>query len=90
MKLLVRLLVLYQIKRYPILEILQQSRNIIKNTIVTWKLEQIDKDKTKLTLIHSGFTHADRLQYDDHNKGWSWHIKRLENLMDKNTMQTKL
>ncbi|HYX55907.1 MAG TPA: SRPBCC domain-containing protein [Nitrososphaeraceae archaeon] len=56
-----------------------------KNTIVTWKLEQLDKDKTKLTLIHSGFTNADRLQYDDHNKGWSWHIKRLENLMDKNT-----
>ena len=51
-----------------------------KNTIVTWKLEQLDKDKTKLTLIHSGFTNADRLQYDDHNKGWSWHIKRLENL----------
>ena len=61
-----------------------------KDTIVTWKLEQLDKDKTKLTLIHSGFTNADRLQYDDHNKGWSWHIKRLENLMDKNTMQTKL
>jgi hypothetical protein len=50
-----------------------------------WKLEQIDKDKTKLTLIHRGFTNADRLQYDDHNKGWSWHIRRLENLMDKNT-----
>ena len=61
-----------------------------KNTIVTWKLEQLDKDKTKLTLIHSGFTNADRLPYDDHNKGWSWHIKRLENIMDKIQMQTKL
>ena len=56
-----------------------------KDTIVKWKLEQLDKDKTKLILIHSGFTNADRLQYDDHNKGWDWHIKRLENLMDKNT-----
>ena len=28
------------------------------------------KNKTKLTLIHSGFTNADRLQYDrNHNKG---------------------
>jgi uncharacterized protein YndB with AHSA1/START domain len=31
-----------------------------KNTIVT-KLEQLDKDKTKLTLIHSGFTNADKI-----------------------------
>ena len=61
-----------------------------KNTTVTWKLEQLDKHKTKLTLIHSGFTNADRLQYDDHNKGWNWHIKRLENLMIKTQMQTKL
>jgi hypothetical protein len=78
------LLLLYQIKSYPILGILQKPE-YNKNTIVTWKLEQLDKDKTKLTLIHSEFTNADRLQYDDHNKGWSWHIKRLENLMDKNT-----
>jgi len=56
-----------------------------KNTIVTWKLEQLDKNKTKLTLTHTGFTNADKLQYDDHNEGWSWHIKRLENLMNKNT-----
>jgi uncharacterized protein YndB with AHSA1/START domain len=56
-----------------------------KNTIVTWKLEQLDKDKTKLTLTHTGFTNVDKLQYDDHNEGWSWHIKRLENLMNKNT-----
>ena len=56
-----------------------------KDTIVKWKLEQLDKDKTKLILIHSGFTNADRLQYDDHNKGWDWHIKRLENLMIQST-----
>lgn len=61
-----------------------------KNTIVTWKLEQLDKDKTKFTLIHSGFTNADRLQYDDHNKGWSWHIKRLENLMIQSTTNSDL
>ncbi len=79
------MLVLYQIKRLSYTWNFTTKPEYNKNTIVTWKLEQLDKDKTKLTLIHSGFTNADRLQYDDHNKGWSWHIKRLENLMDKNT-----
>ena len=53
-----------------------------KETIVTWRLEQIDKDKTKLTLVHSGFTNADRLQYDEHNEGWDWYVKRLENFVE--------
>ena len=53
-----------------------------KETIVTWKLYQIDKDKTKLTLVHSGFTNADRLQYDEHNEGWDWYVRRLENFLD--------
>jgi uncharacterized protein YndB with AHSA1/START domain len=52
-----------------------------KETIVTWKLDQLDKDKTKLTLIHSGFTNADKLQYDEHNDGWDWYINRLENFI---------
>ena len=53
-----------------------------KETIVTWRLDQIDKDKTKLTLVHSGFTNADRLQYDEHNEGWDWYVKRLENFVE--------
>ena len=53
-----------------------------KETIVTWKLYQIDKDKTKLTLVHSGFTNADKLQYDEHNEGWDWYVKRLENFVE--------
>ncbi len=52
-----------------------------KNTIVTWKLEQLDNDKTKITLIHSGFTNVDRIQYDEHNEGWEWYTKRLENFV---------
>ena len=54
----------------------------IKQTIVTWKLDQVDKDKTKLTLVHRGFTNADRLQYDEHNEGWDWYVKRLENFLE--------
>jgi uncharacterized protein YndB with AHSA1/START domain len=53
-----------------------------KETIVTWKLDQLDKDKTKLTLFHSGFTNADKLQYDEHNEGWGWYVKRLENFVE--------
>lgn len=52
-----------------------------KNTTVTWKLESLDKDRTKVTLIHSGFTNVDRIQYDEHNEGWDWYIKRLENFV---------
>ncbi len=52
-----------------------------KDTIVTWKLYQLERDKTKLTLTHSGFTNADRLQYDEHNEGWDWYVKRLENFI---------
>lgn len=52
-----------------------------KDTIVTWKSEQIGNDKTKLTLIHSGFTKDDELQYDDHSKGWAWHLKKLDNFI---------
>ena len=53
-----------------------------KETIVTWKLDQLDKDKTRLTLVHSGFTNADKLQYDEHNEGWDWYVKRLENFVE--------
>jgi uncharacterized protein YndB with AHSA1/START domain len=52
-----------------------------KNTIVTWKLAHLDNDKTKITLIHSGFTNLDRIQYDEHNEGWDWYTKRLENFV---------
>jgi uncharacterized protein YndB with AHSA1/START domain len=52
-----------------------------KGTIVTWKVEKLENNKTKLTLIHSGFTKEDTLQFEDHIKGWTWHINRLDNLL---------
>ena len=45
-----------------------------KDTIVTWKVDKLECNKTKLTLIHSGFTREDKLQYEYHSKGWTWHI----------------
>ena len=53
-----------------------------KNTIVTWKLERLDDDITKITLIHSGFTNVDKIQYDENNEGWDWYTKRLENFVN--------
>ena len=53
-----------------------------KNTIVTWKLVRLDNDRTKIILIHSGFTNVDKIQYDEHNEGWDWYIKRLEKFVN--------
>ena len=53
-----------------------------KNTIVTWNLVRLDNYRTKITLIHSGFTNVDKIQYDEHNEGWDWYIKRLEKFVN--------
>ena len=60
-----------------------------KDTIVTWKLEQLDNNKTKITLIHHGFTNADRRQYDEHYEGWNWYTKRLENFVMTDVNESK-
>jgi uncharacterized protein YndB with AHSA1/START domain len=52
-----------------------------RDTIVSWNLDNLESNKTKLTLIHSGFTNEDTVQYEDHSNGWTWHINRLDNLL---------
>ncbi len=52
-------------------------------TIVSWKLEQLDKNKTKLILTHVGFTDKDKQEYNSHSEGWSWFITRLQNYVIK-------
>ena len=54
-----------------------------KDTIVTWRFESLDKNKTKVTLSHSGFTENDRQQYDEHEEGWTWFVTRLGNYLTK-------
>jgi uncharacterized protein YndB with AHSA1/START domain len=46
-------------------------------TIVTWQLEQIGNDKTKVELVHSGFMGAENEMYDEHRKGWNYYLDRL-------------
>jgi uncharacterized protein YndB with AHSA1/START domain len=48
-------------------------------TVVTWELERVGKDKTRLTLIHSGFTGKEpsNKSAKDHDEGWSLHLNEL-------------
>lgn len=48
-------------------------------TIVTWELEQMGKNKTRLTLTHSGFTGKEpsHKSAKDHDQGWSNHLNEL-------------
>lgn len=48
-------------------------------TVVSWDLEQIGANKTKLTLTHSGFTgkEPDMLGVKGHNEGWTFYLGHL-------------
>jgi uncharacterized protein YndB with AHSA1/START domain len=46
-------------------------------TIVTWQLQQIGKNKTRVELVHSGFIGAENEMYDEHRKGWNYYLNRL-------------
>jgi len=48
-------------------------------TLVTWKLEEIDVNKTKVELVHSGFTgREERKSVKEHDQGWSYFLDRLK------------
>ena len=53
------------------------------NTKVTWRFESLGKNKTKVILKHSGFTHDDRENYNEHSQGWTWFVNRLGNYLTK-------
>jgi uncharacterized protein YndB with AHSA1/START domain len=49
-------------------------------TIVTWELEEIDHNKTRVVLIHSGFTGKEtgKLSSKEFDNGWTYFLDRLE------------
>ena len=52
------------------------------NTLVTWTLESINKNKTKVTVLHSGLEQVKGYtQLDD---GWSYFINKLGDLFKTN------
>ena len=48
-------------------------------TIVKWKLEEIGTNRTRVELIHSGFTgKEERKTFKEHDLGWAYFLGRLE------------
>lgn len=49
-------------------------------TIVTWELEEIDHNKTRVVLNHSGFTGKEtgKLSSIEFDNGWAYFLDRLE------------
>lgn len=47
-------------------------------TIVTWDLEEISKNRTRVKLMHSGFTGAEGEMFKEHDEGWSFFLGRLQ------------
>lgn len=46
-------------------------------TVVTWQLEDIGNNKTKVELVHSGFTGAENEMYNEHKEGWDYFLNKL-------------
>jgi uncharacterized protein YndB with AHSA1/START domain len=45
-------------------------------TVVTWELEKIDNNKTKVVLLHTGFKPDE--MFKEHDEGWTYFLSRLE------------
>jgi uncharacterized protein YndB with AHSA1/START domain len=54
-------------------------------TVVTWELEEIDHHKTKIELVHSGFTGKEggKLSSKEHDQGWTYFLGRLKEYGEK-------
>ncbi|HYY67999.1 MAG TPA: SRPBCC domain-containing protein [Nitrososphaeraceae archaeon] len=54
-------------------------------TVVTWELEEIDHHRTKVELVHSGFTGKEggKLSSKEHDQGWSYFLGKLKEYSEK-------
>jgi uncharacterized protein YndB with AHSA1/START domain len=48
-----------------------------KPTVVTWSLEEIGKNRTRVTLVHSGFAKGMEKHFRDVTSGWAFFTARL-------------
>ncbi len=64
-----------------------QRRDIpeFPETTVTWELEEINLHKTKVELVHSGFTGLEegKLSSKEYDQGWSYFLGRLKDYCEK-------
>ena len=49
-------------------------------TVVTWKLEEVDNNKTRVRLVHAGFEGGKLFKHDE---GWSYFLGRLRKYCEK-------
>ncbi len=52
-------------------------------TVVIWTLEKIGENKTRLELVHSGFTGKPHELYKEHTSGWDYFTDRLVTFLKK-------
>ncbi|MGI0026317.1 MAG: SRPBCC family protein [Nitrosopumilaceae archaeon] len=57
-------------------------------TIVTWNVEEIGKNKTRVTLVHSGFTKEMEKHFKETTAGWNYFASRLVEYCKKKQEQT--
>ena len=50
------------------------------NTVVTWELEEIAHNKTRVKLLHTGFEPGKLFKHDE---GWSYFLDRLQSYCEK-------
>lgn len=52
-------------------------------TIVSWKLEEIEQNKTRVELVHSGFTgkEQENLSSKGHDEGWTHFMNELSKIL---------
>ncbi|MGH9977347.1 MAG: SRPBCC family protein, partial [Nitrososphaeraceae archaeon] len=56
------------------------------NTVVTWELERIENNKTRLNLLHTGFKSDETAK--KHNEGWSHFLTGLKKYCEKRNKQS--
>jgi uncharacterized protein YndB with AHSA1/START domain len=49
-------------------------------TVVTWELEEVDNNKTRVRLVHAGFEGGKLFKHDE---GWSYFLGRLRKYCEK-------
>jgi uncharacterized protein YndB with AHSA1/START domain len=49
-------------------------------TVVTWELEEITDNKTRVKLLHTGFEPGRLFKHDE---GWSYYLNRLQSYCKK-------
>ena len=57
------------------------------DTVVTWSLEPLEGNKTRVTLVHTGFEKGRWM--DLHDGGWSYFIGRLEEYCTKGHVESR-